>query len=417
MTTRTIVKTLAGSLALMGGLSFTAAEAKDTVFVGHLADLTGPTAFVGKPYAEGVADALKYINENGGIQGIGLEFETVDYAYKVPQAIATYKRWNSRKNMVALQGWGTGDTEALISFVAKDQVATFSASYSPHLTDPTGKNPHTKKPAPYNYFYGPSYADGARALIQWAADDWQSTGKSGNPGFVFVGANHPYPESMREAAESRAKELGFDVKTNIVSPLGAGDKTPACLRIKESGVDYIFNGNLGGAVLALMKSCKKVGVSAKVLSNIWGVDRNFLEALQPDQPIMSVAATPTWESDAPGMNLVKSIAKLSDPSGAKVRSHHYIRGVCGVFYMKEAMEWAQANGGITGANIKQGMYQKAQWVPTGLEGVCQPSTWTSVDHRGTMNVRIIAGSFNNGQPIMDTNTVIQVDRRDDWLGR
>ena len=113
--------------------------AQDSVFVGHLADMSGPTAFVGKNYADGVRDSLAYINENGGISGTRLESETIDYAYKVPQAIASYKKWYSRKKMVAMQGWGTADTEALISFVARDKVPVFSASYSGHLTDPTGK--------------------------------------------------------------------------------------------------------------------------------------------------------------------------------------------------------------------------------------------------------------------------------------
>ena len=136
--------------------------------------MSGPTAFVGKNYADGIRDSLAYINANGGIKGTKLESETIDYAYKVPQAIAAYKKWKSRKKMVAMQGWGTADTEALISFVAKDKVPVFSASYSGHLTDPTGKNPHTKKPAPYNFFYGASYSDACRGLVQWAAQDWKS---------------------------------------------------------------------------------------------------------------------------------------------------------------------------------------------------------------------------------------------------
>ncbi|MCV6037260.1 ABC transporter substrate-binding protein, partial [Escherichia coli] len=97
-----------------------------------------------------------------------------DMAYKVPVAISNYKRWVARKNMVAMQGWGTADTEALISFVTKDKVPVFSASYSGHLTDPTGKNPKTAKPAPYNFFYGASYSDACRALVKWAKEDWES---------------------------------------------------------------------------------------------------------------------------------------------------------------------------------------------------------------------------------------------------
>ncbi|MDX1694191.1 MAG: ABC transporter substrate-binding protein [Ketobacteraceae bacterium] len=387
----------------------------ESVFVGHLADLSGATSFVGKSYAQGVTDALNYVNQNGGIDGVTLEYETHDYAYKIPQAIGTYKRWKASKGMVAMQGWGTGDTEALISFVARDEVPNFSASYSAHLTDPQGKNPETKKPAPYNFFYGPSYSDGARALVTWAREDWDKRKQDRDPVFVFAGTDKPYAESMRPAAESRARELGFVVKPNLVVPLGAGDKTAACLSIKNTGADYVFNGNLGGAVLAMLRDCEKVGVTATIVSNVWGVDRGLLVAAKPSQPIITVAATPSWESDVEGMSLVRKISALSDPEGNEARNHHYLRGVCSVFYMKEAMQWAKANGGITGPNIKQGMYQKKDWVPEGLNGVCQPSTWTAEDHRGTMNVNIIQARYD-GKPLMSSVAVVPVERRAEWLG-
>ena len=66
-----------------------------TVPVGHLADFTGPTAGVGAHYGQGVLDALNYVNQNGGINGKQIEFETVDYSYKADRAVATYKKWKS----------------------------------------------------------------------------------------------------------------------------------------------------------------------------------------------------------------------------------------------------------------------------------------------------------------------------------
>lgn len=392
-----------------------ASTEQDSVFVGHLADLSGATSFVGKAYAQGVTDTLNYINQNGGISGTKLEYETHDYAYKIPQAISTYKRWKSNNNMVVMQGWGTGDTEALISFVARDKIPNFSASYSAHLTDPSGKNPNTKKPAPYNFFYGPSYSDGARAVVEWAAADWKASGETRQAKFIFAGTDKPYAATMLGPAQDRANELGFEVLPNLVVPLGAGDKTAACLSIKSSGADYVFNGNLGGAVLSTIKDCEKVGMSAKMLSNVWGVDRFLLEQAKPKAAIYTVASTPAWESDVPGMTLVRTISKLSDPEGTEVRNHHYSRGVCSVFYMKEAMDWAKANGGITGANIKQGMYQKTDWVPAGLDGVCQPSSWTAEDHRGTVNVNVMQASFEQ-QAKMQSIAIVAVERRDDWLG-
>ena len=77
---------------------------------------------------------------------------------------------------------------------------------------------------------------------------------------------------------------------------------------------------------------------------------------------------------------------MSDAAGTAYRPVHYIAGVCTALYMKEAMEWAAKNGGATGENIKKGFYQKKDWVPAGMEGVCNASTWTDKDHRGTLKV-------------------------------
>ena len=104
--------------------------------VGLLSDLTGPTSSVGAPYADGIKDYVAWLNNNGGIDGTPVELIQVDYAYNVQQALAAYKRFTS-SGIVAMQGWGTGDTEALVKFVAKDKIPVFSASYSAHLMDPT----------------------------------------------------------------------------------------------------------------------------------------------------------------------------------------------------------------------------------------------------------------------------------------
>lgn len=391
--------------------------AQDSVFVGHLADMSGPTSFVGKNYADGVRDSLAYINENGGINGTRLESETIDYAYKVPQAIASYKKWYSRKKMVAMQGWGTADTEALISFVARDKVPVFSASYSGHLTDPTGKNPHTKKPAPYNFFYGASYSDSCRGLVQWAAQDWQNKGGKGKPKFTHLGANHPFPNAPKEACAEYATELGFDVQPAIVISMKPGDFKAQCLSLKSSGSNYGYIGNLGGSVLSLVKSCNTVGVDIQFMSNIWGGDKKIFNAAgEGIKDYIFPTMTPFWEDEMPGMKLVREISKQSDPSGQEQRVHHYVRGVCSTFYMKEAMEWAKENGGITGENIKKGMYVKKNWVPKGLEGVCLAANWSKDDHRGVNQVNIYKGNYNKGNVTAEKVSVVTLERRDDWLG-
>lgn len=405
------LKTLLAATAIAGFA--TAAQAQDSVLVGHLVDYTGPTSFVGGHYGPGVADAVKYINDNGGIDGTMIELDTVDYSYKVPEAIATYKRWTSR-DMVFLQGWGTGDTEALISFVAKDQIPVMSASYSAHLTDPKGSNPETKKPAPYNFFYGPSYSDACRALAQWAASDAEARGIE-NPTFIHTGDNHPYPNAPKEACAEYAAELGLTVANPVVVPLAPGDFKAQCLTIKESGAQYVYMGNLGGSVVSLLKSCSTVGVEAAYMGNPWAGDYLTIEAAEAE--IIFPSSTPFYGQDVPGMATVEAIVANGDGMGDKKVTHHYIRGICTAFLMKEAMEWAKSNGGLTGENIRNGFYQKEDWVPAGLDGVCLPSTWTDTDHRGLMTVAINRGNVVDGEVQIERIAETVLPRRDEWLGR
>ena len=48
-------------------------DAPESVFIGQLVDYTGPTAFVGLFYGPGVADAIAWINANGGAGGVMIE--------------------------------------------------------------------------------------------------------------------------------------------------------------------------------------------------------------------------------------------------------------------------------------------------------------------------------------------------------
>jgi branched-chain amino acid transport system substrate-binding protein len=403
----------------------------DSIPVGHLADQSGPTSDVGVPYAQGIMDAFAYINAKGGINGAKLAVDTVDYSYQAPRAISQYKKWSAGSNkVVALQGWGTADTEALTAFVGKDEIPSYSGSYSGHLTDPLGKGPHGSKPAPYNFFYGPSYSDALRAMLIWAAGDWKKKGGAGKPKYVHMGANHPYPNAPKEAGEQLAKELGFEVLPAVQFALTPGDYTAQCLTLKESAADYAYLGNTAGSNISLLKACQTVGTKVQFMGNVWGMDENAAKAAgsAADGVIFPLRTAGTWTDQAVGMKTMRDVSKSSDPSGTAYRPVHYLAGVCTVFYMKEAMDWASRSGGVTGANIRRAMYQKKDWVPAGLEGVCVPSTWTEIDHRGmtTVNIYRARVSGDTGTSVddlvkagsirLEKISTTDVPRKPEWLG-
>jgi branched-chain amino acid transport system substrate-binding protein len=421
-------KLLSGLLATTTAVAFAgSALAADKVLIANLADLTGPTASVSKPFTQGKQDAAAYLNKHGGIAGMEIDLDTVDYAYAAPRAIAQYKSWKSA-GVKVIQGWGTADTEALVGFVSRDKIPYYSASYSAHLQDPTGKSEHVKKGAPYNFFAGPSYSDGARAVIQWAAADAKEKGIA-KPKFVYMGDNHPYPNAAKKAAKGYAEDLGFEVGNDIIYSMKPGDFKAQCLTLKESGANYAYLANTGGSGIALLKACKSVGAGVQFVTNVWGMDENVMKAAgaAADGVVFPMGAA-AYGADVPGMKLVKEI----NAAGSNEEHHpvHYMRGVCSFFYMKEAMEWAAANGGITGDNIKKGMYQKKDWVPAGLEGVCPAGTWTAEDHRGHMDVYVyqanVKGDVDPSKSVpelLKDGTIgmtklfdAKLERKPEWLG-
>jgi branched-chain amino acid transport system substrate-binding protein len=395
--------------------------------VGHLADYSGATSDVGTPYGQGVDDAIAYINAHGGIGGKKIDGETVDYSYQVPRAVSTYKGWSGK--VVAIQGWGTADTEALVAFVTKDKVPYYSGSYAAALTDPVGGS-KADKPAPYNFFYGPSYSDSARAMVQWAADDWKKKGGQGKPKYVHMGANHPYPNAPKAAAEDYAKELGFEVLPAIQFALTPGDYTAQCLTLKQSGANYAYLGNTAGSNISVLKACETAGVKVQFLGNVWGMDENAMKAAgtAANGVVFPLRTGAVWNDGVPGMQLMKEVSKVSDPSGTAYRPIHYLAGVCTTLFMKEAMDWAAANGGVTGENIKKGMYAKPNWVPKGSDGVCKPSTWTAQDHRSMLDVDLyraevkgpteaaVPDLIKSGAIKMSKVATIDLPRKKEWLG-
>jgi branched-chain amino acid transport system substrate-binding protein len=207
--------------ALLMAASF--AYAKD-IRIAVLTDESGATADVGKPYAEGVRDCIRYFNDNGGIDGRKIDPVIIDYGYKIPQAISAYKKFK-RKKVVAIHGWGTGDTENLLKFIKKDKIPYFSASYSAHLAD--------AKHAPYNFMVGATYSDQTRIALKYIKEQ----GEKKSVAFIYndtgFGRSPFFPDG-----EEYAKKIGVPVVDTQVVDLKALDATSQLLNMKKNDPGY-----------------------------------------------------------------------------------------------------------------------------------------------------------------------------------
>ena len=405
---------------------------KQEIRVGNLVDRSGPTAAEGRIAGQGKLDAIAYVNKTGGINGKQLRVDTVDFGYEPERAMTQYRRWR-QEGVQAILGYGTEDTEALAPLSREDKMLLFSLAAPAQLADPQGKGPRGSRPAPYVFFATPTYSDGVRALLLWAMEDWRRKGGKGRPRFVHMGADHPFPNAPRAAGEAYARELGFDVLPAIRVPManaGAAGLDGQCLTLRIGEVSYAFLANPSTANVALMRACREAGATAQFLVNAWGLHEIAMKAAgRAADGAVTIGATAPWGSEVPGMKVLQEVARNSDPSGKEYRPLPYARAACGVFYMAEAMKWADQNGGLSEDNIRKGMYQRKGWVPYGLDGVCGPASWSDSDHRAVTQFQLlraaIKGPTGEGEvgELMRNGTMAwkpvysaDIPRRPDWLG-
>ncbi len=377
------------SAFLFAGVAFSA----DVIKVGHLADLTGPTGEVGKPYAQGVQDYKDWVNANGGINGKKIDMPMFDYAYNKDKAVNQYKKYKE-EGVVAIQGWGSGDTEALSATTGIDKIPYISASYSAHLTDP--------KKTPYNFFCAADYTTGLRAGLKYLKDNWK---EKRAPKVVFIYPNVPYGIAPIKGGKEYAKELGFEVLSDEIVDLKAIEANSQMLSVKNKGADFGWIGGTTNSAAVIIKDAKKLGLKTRFFVNIWGADETTPKlAAGAEEGALVMAGSPLYGGKVAGMKQLMQITK-NQP-----QITHYIRGYTSMMVLTEALKRADKKGKITGESVKAALESMKDFDTQGLT----PSkiTFTATDHRPHTTVNIM--EFQKGKLVLKKS--IDLPRKAEWLG-
>jgi branched-chain amino acid transport system substrate-binding protein len=387
------MKRLCQIISLVLAMFFFIGTAQAQIKIGILSDLSGGTADVGRPYAEGIKDCVKYINDQGGINGQKIEIMQIDYAYNVQQAISAYNRLKSW-GMVALQGWGTADTEALVRQVARDEIPTYSASYSAHLTDP--------REAPYNFFIAADYSTQLRGALDYFYNTWD---QDRAPRIAFVYPNHPYGLAPIPAGKEYALELGFEIVGEENVGLGDMDATTQLLRLSRQQPDYVWVGGTISSTAVILKDAQRLNMKAVFVTNIWGSDEQLLSlAGSAVNGHIGLQTAVIYGADVPGMEIIKAV------TGGKPQMTHYIRGFASMYVMAEAISIAMEKGELNGPGIRDASRTLRDFDPMGLT---PPISFFPDDHRPNMSVKLYR-LHQDGMELLTTETL---ERRAEWLGK
>ncbi|RIK17197.1 MAG: branched-chain amino acid ABC transporter substrate-binding protein [Acidobacteria bacterium] len=238
-------------------------DAGAPIKIGIIADLTGATGDVGTPYNEGMLAYIDYRNADGGIDGHPIEAMSNDYAYEVPKAEQLYKQYVN-DGAVAIQGWGTGDTEALRTKVANDELPFMSGSFAEVLADP--------EESPYNFVVAPTYSDQMRVALNWINED------SGGSGEVAVfHHDSPFGEAPVADGEAWVEEKGYDLGYQAYAmPGGSANYVGLLSQAKSQGAKYIVIQNVASPAAQVAKDIKDQGLDMKIVCLNWCGNELFI---------------------------------------------------------------------------------------------------------------------------------------------
>ncbi|MFP4657784.1 MAG: ABC transporter substrate-binding protein [Desulfonatronovibrionaceae bacterium] len=374
-------------------LFFTTQAGAETIKIGSMMDLSGPTSSVGQPYAKGLKACVDWINSEGGVAGNKIKLIEVDTGYNVQQGLTSYKRFVNREKVVAIQAFGTAVTEALVRFAKKDRIPLFSASYSAHLTDPAK--------APYNFFIAADYSTQMRVALKYFFDNWE---KERQPRIAFIYPDHPYGLAPIKGGKKYAQKLGYDIVGEENVGLKAIDATTQLLSLKTKAPDYCWIGGTTPSTAVILKDARKVGLETTFFTNIWGADEELVKmAGDAANGAYSLQSAAVYGQDVAGMEVIEEI------TDNKPKMTHYIRGFASMLVMAEGVRIAAENEEINGPGIKKALESLRDYDPMGLT---PPISFFPDDHRPNM----AAFLYRFEDEKMDFTGSMHLERKQEWLG-
>jgi branched-chain amino acid transport system substrate-binding protein len=381
---------LIACLAIVVALSFgplsNHAGAADVVKWGVLIDLSGPTSDWGKNQVKGQLDAMRWINEHGGINGKELKLIVIDDGYKVPRGVAGYNR--------------LVDSEKVPKKIVADGIVTTGAAFYNWFQDPAK--------FPYSFYMSPSYNDMARIALKWVRTTWRDSSR--DPKICYLYPDNGYGRAILETSKKYAKQIGVEVGPDQVINWPTKDATVQLTNMSRYNPDfaYITSTAMNGAVI--LKNAKALGLKTKFISNI----RNFEESLitlsgGAAEGTYGVHPIAPYGAPVPGMKKVVESNEKWHPG--ETGTNVYVEGWVNILCTAAALKMADKAGQLNPAGIRDALNQFRNYETGGL---APPLTFTSEDHRGSTAAKIYEIKGDKMVPVSDW---VELPRDKEYFGK
>ena len=233
--------------------------------IGALYPASGPLALLGTENLNGARIAVEMINERGGIAGNKIELITGD-ASTPDKAQSEAERLASLENLKVI----TGTYSSGLSYAASQVVERKGGIY----WETGGISDGLTKRGFKNYFRVVFTASQNGQLAANVTKDVVAKKLNKNPKDLKVMVIHEdsdYGTSVAQAAEARAKELGFKVGSRTAYKASTTDLSPLVLRMKADAPDVVIASSYANDALLIQRQMKQLGVNVSAFIGTGGI--------------------------------------------------------------------------------------------------------------------------------------------------
>ncbi|MFY0691662.1 MAG: ABC transporter substrate-binding protein [Paracoccaceae bacterium] len=337
-----------GGLALAAATAFSLpAMAQDSVKIGLIASLSGPSAKSGEAITRGMALAIEEINASGGVLGKPLELVRRDDEGNPGKGLTAARELIQREGVAVLfGGLQTPVSLAIVPYVNQSKV--------PFMGPWAAGTPITKNGAEENYVFRVSAVDEMVdvALVERA----MTVHGAKNPGMMLI--NNPWGESNEKGLTAALEAKGLPTAGIERVEANDIDVVPQLTRLKEAGADAIFMVANVGPSAQVMKSLERMNWDVPVVSH-WGpAGGRFSELAGPRAKTVEMIQTFTFSgNDSPKAAATLDALKAMFPEIKSAADVTPAVGIANAYDALHLTALAIANAGsLDGPAIREGYY-------------------------------------------------------------
>lgn len=384
---------LAAALATIGAVSIatpTLAQAQDQ-YVPLLVYRTGAYAPNGTPWANGKQDYLKYVNANGGVNGVKIAFEECETGYATDKGVECYERLKG-KGAVVFDPQATGITFALTDKAPVNKIPLITLGYGLAASQDGGV-------FKWNFPLMGSYWTAADILIQHLGEKEGGLDQLKGKKIALVYHDSPFGKEPIPLLQKRAEMHGFELSLLPVTAPGVEQKA-TWLQVRQQRPDYVLLWGWGVMNSTALKEAVATGFPREKLFGVWwaGAEPDVKDVGANAKGYSTLALNPNG-TDYPLMQgILSKVHDAGQGTGPReeVGSVLYTRGVIISMLTVEAIRRAQQQFGegkvMTGEQVRWGFenlnIDEKRLEELGLAGVIRPIQTTCENHMGSSWARI-----------------------------